>query len=86
MLVDLVPVQAYVVRKGRTEIEMRVVSEWEGFRKLEDVQKRVLILGPTSTQFTEVFNSIFDKNYCGKVEVLAGTPDLLHELRTAEGG
>lgn len=86
MEIELIPEKSYTVRVNGREIHgMRVVGEWEGLRKLEDVQGRSLIVaeadGPLTAAVTQAFSALFANEGRRCVAVL-GTPDLVLDLTT----
>ena len=88
MEIELIPEPTYTVRAFGREIHgMRVTSEWNGLRKLEDAQGRMLIVseadGPLTAAMRESCGAIFGNEGRRCVAVI-GTPDLVHELTTAK--
>lgn len=87
MQVELVSEPTFTVKANGREVKgMRVVSAWEGFRKLQDSQGRVLVVldseGPMRSALREALSPLFEGEGRRCVVVLA-SPDLLLELSPA---
>lgn len=90
MEVELIQEPIYTVRSNGHEIRgMRVTSEWNGLRKLEDAHGRSLIVmeadGPLTAALRESGAAIFGNEGRRCVAVVA-TPELVLELNTLTTG
>lgn len=88
MHVELVAEPTFTVKANGREVRgMRVVSKWEGLRKLEDAQGRVLIVadvdGPLTSAMREAMSPIFGGEG-RRCVVVMGSVDLVGELATAK--
>lgn len=80
MEIELTPEQSFTVKaNGKAIAGMRLVSEWEGLKKLQDGRGRALIIadqdGPLSGMFRGILGAL--PRTC---QVVMGSPDLIAEL------
>ena len=66
--------------KRRIFSGFKVISEWEGFKKLADGDGRVVIISDTSGIFTEIVGNLCGYN-TSKVRIVSATPDFIAELK-----
>lgn len=87
MNVTLTPEPAFTVSNGHAAIPgMRLVSEWEGFAKLQGAKGFLIVArgrGPFGGVFSGTFEAIFGKDGEGgeAARIIAGSPELLDILQ-----
>jgi hypothetical protein len=84
MQIELTPEQSFTVKaNGKSIPGMRLVSEWEGLKKLQDARGRSLIIADHEEPFTSMFRGILG-DVPRSCYVVMGSPELIGELVAKE--
>lgn len=80
MEIELISEESFTVAANGKQVSgMRVVSEWEGLKKLTDSKGNTLIVTSQKGPFAEMFEEIFGKKMKTAMIVM-GSPDLIAAL------
>jgi hypothetical protein len=81
MKVTLIPERAYTVKTNDGELKnMRVISEWEGFTKLQAKEGDVMIVESPADGFSSAFRRLFENEHGEVVSVVKASPSLIAVL------
>ena len=80
MEIELISEELFTVAANGKQVSgMRVVSEWEGLKKLTDSKGNTLIVTSESGTFSKMFEEIFGKKI-NTAMIVMGSPDLIAAL------
>lgn len=80
MEIQLISEESFTVSANGKQVSgLRVVSEWEGLKKLVDAKGRSLIVTSPKGPFAEMLDDLIGKKLRGAM-IIMGSPELLIEL------
>lgn len=65
---------------------MKLVSEWEGFKKFSNPSIGTLILSTDQATLEELLGRVFYSNAPNEMDLVKASPNIVAKIKTAEAG